>query len=218
MVLKRPRSWGQTPVIGYPCLVTRPRIPLACLGTCTFGYEEPRGCVSVDRTDILWSQACGTAEGCLIAAPTETLWDSCLVSKILWYLRNSMERYILKKCYSSWRLTHWASPFSLCLLGWSCLYTVFNMRAYSVTSVVSDSLWPYMECRPQGSSIHGIFQARILEWVAMSSSRGSSWPRDWTGVSCISCIAGGFFTHWATWEAFCLRRVHKHFMELHSLD
>ena len=45
---------------------------------------------------------------------------------------------------------------------------------------------------------HGIFQARILEWVAFPFSRGSSQPRDWTQVS---CIAGGFFTSWATREA-----------------
>ena len=38
-----------------------------------------------------------------------------------------------------------------------------------------------------GSSVHGIFQARILEWVAMLSSRGSSQPRDWNNTSCISC-------------------------------
>ena len=42
-------------------------------------------------------------------------------------------------------------------------------------------------------SIHGIFQARILEWVGISSSRGSSWPRDQTRVSCVSCTAGRFF-------------------------
>ena len=46
-------------------------------------------------------------------------------------------------------------------------------------------------CSPPGSSVHGIFQARILEWVAISFSRGSSRPRDWTRVS---CIAGEFFT------------------------
>ena len=39
-------------------------------------------------------------------------------------------------------------------------------------------------CSPPGSSVHGILQARILEWVAISSSRGASWPRDWTQVSC----------------------------------
>ena len=42
-----------------------------------------------------------------------------------------------------------------------------------------------MDCSPQGSSVYGISQARILEWVAISSSRGSSWPRDRTHVSCI---------------------------------
>ena len=41
-----------------------------------------------------------------------------------------------------------------------------------------------MDCSPPGSSVHGISQAKILEWVAISSSRGSSQPRDWTHVSC----------------------------------
>ena len=45
---------------------------------------------------------------------------------------------------------------------------------------------------------HGILQARILEWVAIRFSRGSSWPRSWTHVS---CIAGRFFTIWASREA-----------------
>ena len=48
-----------------------------------------------------------------------------------------------------------------------------------------------MHCSRPGSSVHGILQARILEWVAMPSSRGSSGARDQT---CISCIAGRFFT------------------------
>ena len=51
-----------------------------------------------------------------------------------------------------------------------------------------------MDCSPSGFSVHGILQARILEWGAMASSRGSSWPRDWTCVSCDSRISGGFFT------------------------
>ena len=49
-----------------------------------------------------------------------------------------------------------------------------------------------------GSSIHGIFQARVLEWVAISFSRGSSQPRGWTWIS---CIAGRCFTIWASSEA-----------------
>ena len=51
-----------------------------------------------------------------------------------------------------------------------------------------------IDCSLPGSSVHGILQARTLEWVAMPSSRGSSWPRDWTCISCIFCIAGRFFT------------------------
>ena len=44
-----------------------------------------------------------------------------------------------------------------------------------------------MNCSPPGSSVHGILQARILEWVAIPSSKRSSQPRDWTHVSCIAC-------------------------------
>ena len=56
-----------------------------------------------------------------------------------------------------------------------------------------------MNYRLPGSPVHRILQARILEWVSMTNSRGSSQPRDWTWVS---CIAGGFVTNWATREAF----------------
>ena len=52
-----------------------------------------------------------------------------------------------------------------------------------------------MDCSPPGSSVHESLQARILEWVAISFSRGSSRPRYQTRISCISCITGGFFTH-----------------------
>ena len=58
-----------------------------------------------------------------------------------------------------------------------------------------------MDCSLPGSSVHGIFHARMLEWVAMPASRGSSWPGDWTRVSYASTLAGGFFTISATWEA-----------------
>ena len=51
-------------------------------------------------------------------------------------------------------------------------------------------------CNPIDYTVRGILQTRILEWVAFPFSRGSSWPRNPTGVS---CIAGRFFTHWATW-------------------
>ena len=66
---------------------------------------------------------------------------------------------------------------------------------------------------PSGSSGHEILQSRILQWVALPSSRGSSWPRDWTWVS---YIAGGFFTVWATREALC-PSIHL-LREIGSLD
>ena len=55
-----------------------------------------------------------------------------------------------------------------------------------------------MDCSPPGSSVREFFQARILEWVAISFSRGSSWPRDQTQVS---CKAGRFFTNLIRREA-----------------
>ena len=55
-------------------------------------------------------------------------------------------------------------------------------------------LWDPINCSPPGSSIHGIFQARILEWVASSSSKGSSWSRDWVCASNVSSTADRFFS------------------------
>ena len=48
------------------------------------------------------------------------------------------------------------------------------------------TLWVPVDCSPQASSVHGILQARILDCVAISFSRVSSWPRDWTQISCIA--------------------------------
>ena len=64
-----------------------------------------------------------------------------------------------------------------------------NMRAQ-----LCPTLCFTMSYRPLGSSVHRIVQARILEWVAISSSRGSSQSRDQTLICYVSCIAGRFFT------------------------
>ena len=66
------------------------------------------------------------------------------------------------------------------------------------SQVHSGSLSPYLV--PQSSPVHGILQARILEWVAIPFSRGSSWLRDQTQIS---HIAGRFFTVWATRQPLC---------------
>ena len=64
-----------------------------------------------------------------------------------------------------------------------------------------------MDCSPPGSSVHEIFQARILDWVAISFSRGSSQPRNQTLVS---CTAGKLFTDWAIREAHFLIITSNH--------
>ena len=69
-------------------------------------------------------------------------------------------------------------------------------------SVMSDC--DPMDCSLPGSSVHGIFQARVLEWVAIAFCRGSSQPRDRTWVS---CFAGRLFTLWAIREALPLAVV-----------
>ena len=63
-----------------------------------------------------------------------------------------------------------------------------------VASVVSDSLQPY-RLQPASSSVHGILQARILEWVVMTFFRGSFQPRDQTQVSYVSCIGRRVLYH-----------------------
>ena len=70
---------------------------------------------------------------------------------------------------------------------WYCMYSRF---------VVSDSLQP-VDCGLPGSSVHGIFLARILEWVVTPFSRGYSQPRDGT---CVSCTASRFFTSECLWN------------------
>ena len=66
------------------------------------------------------------------------------------------------------------------------------------------TLCDLMDCSLPGSSVHGIFQARVLEWVAISFSRRSSWPRDWTQVS---CTVGRCFTVWATREVVYIEQI-----------
>ena len=61
-----------------------------------------------------------------------------------------------------------------------------------------------IDCSPPGSSVHGIFQVRILQWVAISYSMLSSGPRSQTHISCISCLCRQILYHCATWEGFCI--------------
>ena len=88
------------------------------------------------------------------------------------------------------------------------LKNVIDLPGESESEVAQSSptLCDPMDCSLPGSSIHGIFQARILKWVAISFCRGSSPPRDQTQVS---HIAGRRFTIWATREVFLVVRVRR---------
>ena len=94
------------------------------------------------------------------------------------------------------------SVLDLCGMGFSgpCQQTFHCIHAKSLQSYLT--LFNSMDCSLPGSSIHEILQARILEWVAISCSRESSWPRNRSPVSCVSYIAGRFFIIWATGEAW----------------
>ena len=74
-----------------------------------------------------------------------------------------------------------------------CLCNLLPVNQFSCYLVIKScpTPWEPMDCSPPGSPIHGIFHARILEWVAISFSRESSWPRDQTYIL---CIAHEFFT------------------------
>ena len=82
---------------------------------------------------------------------------------------------------------------------WQYAESFFNFFSSAVPShsVISSSCNP-MDYNPPGSSVHGILQARILEWFVVPSPRGSAQPRDQTQVS---LIVGRFFTIWTTREA-----------------
>ena len=73
------------------------------------------------------------------------------------------------------------------------------------------TIWDCMDCSPPGSSVDGILQARVLEWVTIPFSRDSSWPRDRTQVS---DTAGRFFTIWTSREAQYLLKL----LLIHAYD
>ena len=100
---------------------------------------------------------------------------------------------------------------------WNCFHTscfccycwVFFQshvfKYYMLVTQACQTLCNPMNCSLPGSSVHGILQARILEWVVIPFFRGSSWPRNWSWVS---HIAGRFFTIWATRKAPKILKIH----------
>ena len=88
------------------------------------------------------------------------------------------------------------------------VYCSPSFASFVLSRVSPVQLCEPMDCSPPGSSAHGILQARKLERVAISSSRASSQPRDWTCVSHISCIGRQVLSHFSgTWEAPSARKM-----------
>ena len=82
-------------------------------------------------------------------------------------------------------------------------YVLFKFLLWFCVLVTQScpTLCDLTDCTPPGFSVHGILQARVLEWIAIPFSRGTSQPRDWTLVS---CLTGRFFTIWATGKSLIL--------------
>ena len=95
------------------------------------------------------------------------------------------------------RRTQTFSPYHHLSIHFSHTTTSVYMKVKVLVTQLCPNLCDPVDCSPAGSSVYGILQARMLEWVAIPFSRGSSQPRDRTWVSWIT----GFFTIWATREA-----------------
>ena len=84
------------------------------------------------------------------------------------------------------------------------VYEKQNLKLHFILGVCVQScpiLCYSIDCSPSDSSVCGISQSRILEWVAISFSKDYSWPSNLTYISCVSCTGKQSLYHWATWEA-----------------
>ena len=137
--------------------------------------------------------------------------QSCFLTnpppRTYWSRKNSPVNFLLVifiSSLSSRDLQTHTKDLRVTLMKWEAHYT--HPRVLVCISVVQSCLilCDPLDCRLPGFSVHGISQARMLEWVAISSSRGSSWPRDGIHISC----AGRWILHrWATREAHSPQRL-----------
>ena len=93
-----------------------------------------------------------------------------------------------------WLQIPWFQPYAVLLL-LSVSVCVCSVAQLCLT------LCDPIDCSPTATSVHGILQTRILEWVPIPFSRGSSRPRDWTHIS---CSGRRILYHWATWQVLLL--------------
>ena len=108
-------------------------------------------------------------------------WVSWLILRVIWWIYLHLNLWWIKTGFSfSW-----------------AIYSIVHAPSFQSCLTLCD----LMDCSPPGSSVLGIFLARILEWVVISFPKGSFRLRDRTYVSYVSCMVAGFFTTSITWEA-----------------
>ena len=163
------------------------RVSVHCTGACPL-----YGCVSSVQAHVLCMGACplyrrmSSVRVSILSTGVCPLyeWVSCLQARVL----------CTGTCPLYWRLSsvqvHVCISFSFLIRTPGLLDCVCSVIQSCLT------LCDPMNCSPPGSSVHGIFQAKILEWVAISFSRGPSRPRDRTCVSCPSCLGRWILYHW----------------------
>ena len=133
-----------------------------------------------------------------MASPTRWTWVWVNSGSWWWTGRPGMLQFMgLQRVGHDWTELNW--DISLFILVVSVHILTHCMRAKLLQSC--PTLCSPMDCSPPGFSVHGILQARILEWVAISSSRGSSWLSDWTQVPYVSCTGRRVLYTRTTWEA-----------------
>ena len=99
------------------------------------------------------------------------------------------------KCFAcKWKLYKTRTYICICLK----ILFLIHIIVYVFNPQLCLILCDLMDCNLVGSSAHGILQARIPGWVVTSFCRGSSWPRGWTCISCVSCIGGWVVYHCTT--------------------
>ena len=150
---------------------------------------QGKGWIPERRIACVHALACPTLSLNLLSA---TLGPWCCT----WTLSSCGEGGLLLSCM--WNLPGLNS----CALHWQT-----NSQPLDHQGSLCPTLCYPMGCSPPGSSFHGIFQARILEWIAISTSRGSSRPRDWSRVSSFSCIGRQILYHFeaSAWAAHILK-------------
>ena len=155
-------------------------------GGCSSWWQFGRNTVYWNGRDIL----CPRNFDALIPGSTMTRSNSSL---FLWVLFDREENGNPLQCSclenprdggAWWAAVHWVAQSRTWLKQLSSSSSSMNSKSLQLCLTLCDSV----DCSLPDSPVHGILQAKILEWVAGPSFRGSSWPRDPTHVSCISCI------------------------------